>query len=267
MQARTLALFGVFAFACTEYQVHEDNGGIDDLNNDDFPNIIVDPILLDFGGVEVMDEIEHVQVVTVSNDGDDDLEIQNIELQDPGAPFDISAISSVVVPPGNSAQFEVIYDPETAVEDHTYVLIDSNDPDTPVAQVELMGMGIAPVIDVAPTSYDFGTGYVGCENDLPIQISNIGNADLVVEEYSFNTASAEMVFEGIDDSNGSDDGLLTLEPSEMEEVFVTYMPLDEYSDIAYLQVWSNDPFNEMTSSSSPSRAPRTSSSPWTSPAP
>ena len=240
--ASLLALFGLFAMACTEYQVYDDDGGIKDLNDNQMPDIVVDPGEVDFGGIEVADELEHVEVVTVSNVGDADLHIQNIELEDPGAPFTITAIQSVLVQPEASTQFEVVYDPTTAIADETYVLIDSDDPDTPVAQVLLMGEGIAPVIEVDPVSYDFGTIYVGCENELALTVTNIGNADLVVEDFSYNTGSSDLLFGGIEDLNGGDDGLITLAPAEYDEIAVSYLPLDEYADIAYLIIDSNDPF-------------------------
>ena len=242
--ASLLALFGVFALACTEYNVYEDDDGIKDLDDDLVPDIVVDPTLIDFGGVEVADELEHVEVVTVSNVGQAVLQIQNIELDDPAAPFSISAISSVTVPVDGAAQFEVVYDPTTHAVDGTYVLIDSNDPDESVTQVELIGEGVAPVIDVDPVSYDFGTIYVGCENEASLRVTNIGNADLVVEDFSYNTGSTDLLFGGIDDLNGADDGLMTLAPAEYEDIYVSYLPLDEYADIAYLIIDSNDPFTE-----------------------
>jgi hypothetical protein len=241
--ASILALLGVFALACTEYQVYEDDGGIKDLDDNKVPDIVLDPGEIDFGDVEVMDEIEHVEVVTVSNQGEADLDILNIELQDPGAPFTISAIQSVMVPEGQSTTFEVIYDPTTAVIDDTYVDVASNDPDEPIAQVHLLGQGIAPVIEVTPTSYDFGTIFVGCENELELTVSNTGNADLVVDDFSSNPGSSDLLFGGIEDMNGADEGLMTLSPAASEFIYVSYLPLDEYADIAYLIIDSNDPFS------------------------
>jgi len=240
--ASILVLFGVFAMACTEYQVYEDGGGIKDLDDDKFPSIVLDPDEIDFGGVEVADELEHVEVVTITNEGEADLHIEGVSLQDSGAPFTISSITSVVVQVGNSVQFEVIYDPTTAIADETYIDVESDDPARPVAQVHLLGEGIAPVIEVDPVSYDFGTIYVGCENELALTVTNVGNAPLVLDNFSYNTGSSDLLFGGIDDANGDDDGLITLAEAEYDEIFVSYLPLDEYSDIAYLIIDSNDPF-------------------------
>lgn len=240
-----LTLFGVFALACTEYEVHEDDGGIEGLGDNEHPDIVVDPEEVIFEQVEVNDELEHVEVVTIGNIGTADLQIKNIELEDTSAPFEITSIQSVLVPPEQATQFEVIYDPTTADLNETYILIDSDDPDEPTVQVPVSGEGIAPVIEVDPVSYDFGTLFVGCENELALTITNVGNADLVVDDFEFQTGSTDLEFLGIDDTNGDDEGLLTLMAAEYEEVIVSYLPLDEYDDIAYLQIYSNDPFTEM----------------------
>ncbi len=240
--AALLAFCGVFSFGCTEYEVHEDDGGIDDLNSNAVPDIVVTPTEVNFGPVDVNDTSEHVEVVEISNVGDADLHIQNIELQDIDAPFAISNIQSVLVTPEGVTQFEVTYTPATAATADTYVLIDSDDPDTPVEQVHLLGEGLAPVIEVDPVSYDFGTIWVGCENELPITISNVGNADLVVYDFEYNTGSNDLIFGDVEDSNGEkEEGVLTLGASAYEEVYVSYLPLDEYDDVAYLKVVSNDP--------------------------
>jgi len=97
-----------------------DSGG-DPFATDDLPEVIVALRQLNFGAVAVVDALEHVEIVTISNHGDADLHIQDIALEDPWAPFTISSISSVVVGPGQSTQFEVIYDPASAQLDETYV--------------------------------------------------------------------------------------------------------------------------------------------------
>ena len=239
MKACPLLVFSIMLPGCRF--VAQDSGG-DPFATGDIPILSMAPRHLNFGAVAVVDTLEHVEIVTVSNLGDADLSILNIELEAPDVPFTVSSIQSVVVPPGNNTQFEVVYDPsDTSLED-TQLLISSNDPETPVAQVRLTGEGIAPSIEIDPVSYDFGTRYVGCEDTLALAITNIGNADLVLEDYAFSTGSAEMTFGGIGDLNGDEAGLMTLVPAEYEEVFISYLPLDEYVDTAYLLVDSNDPF-------------------------
>ncbi len=233
----------ILSVACTnEYVVVPDAQIIPPLNETAVPDIVVTPGEANFGQAAVTEGGEHVQVVEIANAGDADLHIQGIELDNQDAPFTISNIQSVLVTPQGVTQFEVSYSPTTATTSEATVLIDSDDPDTPVAQVRLLGEGLAPVIEVDPASYDFGTVWVGCEAELPITISNAGNADLVVYDFEYNTGSNDLLFGQVEDQNGEqEEGVLTLPPSDQEEVYVSYLPLDEYDDVAYLKVVSNDP--------------------------
>lgn len=236
--------------ACTEYKLEEDGDRDDGLEEEGVPDIQVNPAEVNFGDVKVNDTMEHVEVVTVANVGTADLHIQGIELEDPVTPFQVSAIQSVLIAPQQSTQFEVSYTPETAVESTTYILIDNDDPDTPTAMVAIVGNGLAPVISIDPSEYDFGTLYVGCENVLPVTISNIGNDTLVLSSFSYNTGSTDIQFGGVDpayDSLVAMDGTISLaapgslDPSSVV-VNVNYRPIDDYADVAYLYVTSNDPY-------------------------
>ena len=107
-------------------------------------------------------------MVLVSNQGDADLHIADLYLDNDSGPFSINVISSPLIPPGGQAQFAVTFSPETAATNEGFVYIDSDDPDTPTTEVALIGSGIAPIIDVSPTSYDFGELYVGCDKNQPL---------------------------------------------------------------------------------------------------
>ena len=245
------ALIAALGMACTEYEVRPDDDLIEDITESGAPDIEVDPGAIEFGAVEVNENVEQVEVVTISNVGEAPLHINNIELENPESPFSISAIQSVMISPGQYTQFEVTFEPGTAEANTTYILIDSDDPDTPTAEVLLSGEGIAPIIEIDPQEYDFGTVYVGCENLLDINISNVGNADLVIEPdgIEFVTGSTDLVLIDVDEELYPDviaeDGTITLASGALNNtmaVQVSYAPLDDYDDVAYLRVTSNDPF-------------------------
>jgi len=225
---------------CNEYELVSDNSGNADLGNDGAPDIMVDPEVVNFGALDVGDGTEITEVVTVYNEGDADLHIQDIYLKDADAPFSIGAISSVLIQAGGSAQFTVTFSPDTSADDTTQVLIESDDPDEAVTDVDLLGSGVAPIIDVTPSDYDFGTLYIGCDAEQPVTISNVGNADLIVEGFDLNTGSADFSF----DANEGINGALpwTIGAGDSLEVYVDYDPYDEYSDVAYLMISSNDPY-------------------------
>jgi hypothetical protein len=238
--SRGILLFGVLAIGCQEYEIKETTGGLDDLSDEGAPDIEVNPEVINFQDLDAAAGLEAQEIVIVSNVGTVDLHINDLYVDDEAGPFSINAISSPLIPPNGQAQFAVTFGPETAANNIGYVYIDSDDPDTPVAEVQLNGVGIAPVIDVNPGTYDFGMLYVGCDSSQALTISNIGTADLLVDSFSWSTASTDLSFDALEALNGPLPW--TIAPSDSKEVFVDYSPMDENNDASFLTIASNDPY-------------------------
>ena len=236
------ALFSVIGlmFACQEYEIKETNNGINDLSEDGAPIITVTPPVINFGDLQATGGAEATDIVTITNDGDVDLRIEDFYVDDETGPFTVEAISSVLIAPNGNANFAVTFAPQTAAENRGYVYIESNDPATPVAEVQLNGTGIAPVIDITPSEYDFGMLYVGCDSSQPLTISNIGTADLIIDAFDWSTASNDLSFDALEPVNGPLPW--TIAPSQSVDIFVDYAPLDSISDASFLTVSSNDPY-------------------------
>jgi hypothetical protein len=242
-----LAASSVFALACNEYELVEDKDAQDDLDEGTVPDIEVTPMTIDFGDIYAYDSAagapppdESTEVVTITNVGVGNLQIASITLDDVDGPFTIGALSSPLLSAEGTATFTVTFHPETASDYGGYVLIESNDPDEGVVEVELIGAGIAPAIEVTPSSYDFGTLYIGCDGDQPLTITNVGNAELVIESFEFNTASTDLDFDDAIAENG--DLPWSIAAGASLEVAVSYAPFDEYADQSYLFINSNDPY-------------------------
>lgn len=243
--ALLLASLGVFGIACNEYQINEKTDVQADLDEDGVPDIAVDPTSIDFGDVIAYDEVaappaEEVAVVTVTNQGDIDLHIEDVYLEEESGPFSIGALSSVLIQPGGSAQLTVTFNPREAGDLTNTIFFVSDDPDEGTVEVLLNGTGIAPAIELSPTEYDFGTLYVGCEGEQVFTISNVGTAPLEVGSVAWTTAG------GVDlniDRNEAANGPLpwTLTPGAEVQVVVSSAPTDEVPDLAYIDVASNDP--------------------------
>ena len=227
--------------ACTDYNIQGTTEATDQITDDRAPDILVTPLEIDFGALAVRDAAQATEIVTITNEGEGDLHLTGISTSDPDAPFDLLPVGSVLVPPGQSTDFAVTFAPETAQTYTASVLIDSDDPDEPTVEVVLFGDGIAPIIDVDPQEYDFGQLYIGCENMQPLLVKNIGNENLEVTGFTYNTGSEDLFFDSSSDLNG--DLPWTVAPGGEVEVWVDYAPLDEYQDVAYLMVDSNDPFS------------------------
>ena len=228
--------------ACQDYEIKGKDEIVGDVGDDGDPEITVTPTSIAFGTVEVGASSTQIETVTVKNEGEAALQIHGLELEDDslGSVYTISAIGSVLIPPGGETYFTVTFEPLTAVEYSTRVLIDSNDPDEPQVGVDLTATGQAPIISLSPTSYDYGTLYIGCDNTQTVTITNVGNADLVVSDFDYISASDDLYF----DSNDATNGALpwTIPPLGTKDVVVGYAPLDDYADEGFLTVTSNDPF-------------------------
>ena len=237
---------------CTDYELVTDTENFQGIDDNRVPDIATDPTEYDFGSLQVGDRESATIDIRILNEGDADLRVTDIRLSDADAPYDLGPVDSVLIPAGEASQFAVTFTPETAADYSASILIDSNDPDEPTAEVLLVGQGIAPIIDVDPAEYDYGTMYIGCESWLPVTISNIGNDNLIIDEFQYSTGSTDFVFDPIGDQlpddlapevfNGDIEAeAWKLAPTDSVEVWVDYAPLDEYQDIAYLSIYSNDP--------------------------
>jgi hypothetical protein len=240
-----MAVVGLTAAACNEYEIKETEETLADVDQDAAPDIAVDPVSISFDDVLAYDDgsappLVETRTVTITNEGEGDLHLGEILLEDTTGPYSWSNLSAILIQPGGEATFTVEFDPNTAGEVTNKIFINSDDPDEPVVEVEIFGNGIAPVIELTPSEFNFGTLYIGCDADETFTVTNIGTADLVVSDIAFNTASEDLIH----DLNEATNGPLpwTLSPGEEKQVTVSNIPYDEFQDIAYLMVDSNDPY-------------------------
>lgn len=246
--ALILSTLGLLAVACNEYEINEKTDIQGDLDEDGQPDIAVNPMAIDFGEVLAYEPgtappAPTVQVVTITNEGDSDLHIDQVYLQEESGPFSYGALSAVLIQPGGSAQISVTFDPQASGPMTNKLLIDSDDPDEGTVEVLLSGVGIAPEILLSPTEYDFGTLYIGCDAEQVFEISNVGTAPLEVSALDFTTASTEDLVVNLDEALAAKGPLpWTINEGEVVQVSVISAPYDEYPDVAYLTVESNDPF-------------------------
>jgi hypothetical protein len=241
-----LVIAGLTAVACNEYEIKETTEQQYDIGEDDAPDIVVDPVSISFDDVLAYDDggsppaIE-TRTVTIRNEGEGDLHLGEIFLEDTTGPYSWSNLSAILVQPGGEATFTVEFSPNTAGEVTNRIYINSDDPDEPVVEVDIFGNGIAPVIELTPPEFDFGTLWIGCDAEQIFTVKNVGTADLVVSQVEFNTASLDLTH----DLNEATNGALpwSLAPNEEKQITVANLPYDELQDLAYLVVDSNDPYN------------------------
>ena len=203
------------------------------------PDIVVVPLLVDFGDVKV--GTAETEWATITNVGDADLDLYNCLPY--GSHFAISSNpAGALLGPGDSVQLGVTFEPTNDLTYTGRVDISSNDPDEPVVEVDLVGDGAEPAIAFDPGSFDFG--YVGltCEETVDIAVQSVGSAPLTVHGYSFN--SFPPVNAMTLDPGQLDDYVAygwELQPGDEITVTVSFVPDDIAIYDGLLTVNSDDP--------------------------
>ncbi len=194
------------------------------------------PLLVDFGEVPAGEFRE--QEVNIKNIGTDVLQLQDFVLSNT-ASFSLVNLGELVplLTPDSSWVLRVKYEPSQDETIQATLIVASNDRENPEVPVSLRAEGLAPAIDIDPDSFDFGNRELGCVGSLDIQIANIGRADLVISDLTFDDLSGngEMAL-------GAGVTLpLILSPNDATLVEVIYTPTDVQPDTSTLTVLSNDP--------------------------
>jgi hypothetical protein len=208
---------------------------VDGQNEGDQPNIEVSPILLQFGTAS-KDDDAIVQTFTIESTGVIDLNIDSIILDgDQAASFTIlTDVAGMVMPPGTSVDVDVAFVPMGANQQFATATVISDDPDEPLVPVELYGEGAVPELQITPNPLNFGTSYVGCENELMVEMTNIGTDTLVIDSITHDGDEPLQL--------GMVDALpITLEPGELTNASLVFSPETEGLFGGSLTVTSNEP--------------------------
>ena len=216
--------------ACSENSFHSTTDG-----SELGPEIEVDPLRLDFGTAAKGEEI--VATFNVTNVGSTDLHVEGIELE--GGSFAIlTEALDFMLPPGASQPIDVAFHPMAANEQLGWATVFSDDASDPAVEVDLIGFGAVPELQIEPDPYDFGVDYIGCGNGHEFELTNVGTDDLVIDAIAYDS-DGQLV---LTDDNALP---LTLAPSESTSVWIDFMPAAEGQTTGDLIVQSNDPRGEV----------------------
>ncbi len=138
MHPRRLSLIAMIALGCSDYNINSQDKDEPEVEEDEVPDIVVDPERVEFGVAMLPDEVTLSEVVEISNVGNASLDITGFQLADVDAPFAITDVSSELLPPGSTAEVVVSYLALEEGEANTTLWIDSTDPDEPTVGVELI---------------------------------------------------------------------------------------------------------------------------------
>jgi len=227
-----LFILAVILGGCSDYNLQS-------IPSDPVPEIEVTPLEHNFGALNASDSGSDI-IISISNVGTDTLRLYDVSLIDSDSVFTLSSLSENSLEPGQTTEVIATYDPGTYEVNSNTVSISSNDEDEYTVLVPLDGSGDAPVIEVSPEYYDFGSIYLGCDDTLDISIENVGNVDLEINDVEyFATLPVDFSLEDYEINYG----ILpwTISPGGSINLEVGYTPLDIQDDSAYVEIASNDP--------------------------
>jgi len=222
--------------ACSDYALNPHKEEVQVIEE---TNIHVSPSVIDFGVLSAGTQTDQ-EIITITNNGNLDLSLSSINLGKTSGVYSLTLPSQDIVEPRESTTVVVTYDPITYEVNENTVEIYSNDPDSPLIEVQMRGAGDAPVIEIDPDWHDFGTTYIGCDGTKEITISNVGNSDLIVDNIIYYVSyPAEFSIEIDTSLYGPFPWTIPIGDSRV--VTIIHTPWDLQEDYGYLEVFSNDP--------------------------
>ena len=154
--------------SCQDYAINKQEGGIP----------IIAPDFIDFGHLVSGQEVDTRQII-FTNGGDQPFEVDRIEIF--GQRFEIDE-TNFIVEPESWIALDLTYSPQTFEFNEGYLDVYLKGQEAPVSSVWFQGWGDAPVIEVEPSSYDYGPLSEDCQTEKQINITNTGNLDLVIND-------------------------------------------------------------------------------------
>jgi hypothetical protein len=208
----------------TELKDPNDNSGVE---------IEVEPSVLQFSSLTAGEQ--EVQSFTIRSVGVDPLEVNLIEvIGEQAASFTILTTDpTFTLEPNEEQVIDVAFSPLDANQIYAEALIDSNAGNEEQALVALQAEGIIGALDISPNPLSLGEHYVGCSVENEVTITNVGSMDVTISDISQLGDGFSVAFE---------EALpLTLAPSELLTVDLTFMPLQEVEVTGQLSVTSDEP--------------------------
>ncbi len=196
------------------------------------PDIVVDPLSIDFGQVDIGHT--NVHTVFVDNIGAANLDVTAVTLSG-SSDFSVSSggLPGVLVQFAQATAY-VTYAPSDDVDDSATLTFASNDPDEPTVDVLLYGEPTPyPDIDVDPWTVDFGGVRINTTEYEWVTITNVGDADL--EIYNCQASGDPSFF------INTDPGGAVVSPGGSVQMEIGFDPHSEASYNGIAEIPSNDP--------------------------
>jgi len=204
-----------------------------DLGDPLIPDIEVSFIQHDFGIRELTDPPVDANL-EIRNVGDYPLRISSITQTAISNSFVLAPLANTEIQPGDMENLIISYLATQHGPDADVIRIQSNDPDEASVVILVAGNGATPVLEIDPTSVDFGdVDILSPPPDVTLKLTNIGDGLLEISKIEEAKSNPDI--------NISSYPLLKLPPGQQTTLDVSYLPTDAGSDKEKLNFISNDP--------------------------
>ncbi len=190
------------------------------------PSLVVSSRMLRFSAVPVGEA--SMQALTLSNTGDDDVQLYEVSFDGPTS-FQMGSVAVTRLAPGASTSIEVTFAPESTEEQQGRLFIESSDPLQAEVRVDVLGDGAGAVL-AGPAELELGPTALGCVDSAAVVMTNAGTEPLTV-----TGASVAAPF-----SVGTADLPMELAPDEEARLIVWYTPTSPDQPTSSLLVVASD---------------------------
>jgi hypothetical protein len=199
------------------------------------PQLTITPATASFGDATVGSS--STQTVQLSNTGTGTLTITQVSVA--GTGFSTSTLSlPLILSAGQSANFNVRFDPQSATTDSGSVTVVSNAPN-PSAAIALSGTGVAASqsLTFSTSSLSFGNVGTGSSSTQSVTVTNSGNANVTISQIAESGAGFTLSGSGTP---------LTLAVGQSMTFSVIFSPSTAGSDTGTVTVTSTAPGSPKT---------------------
>lgn len=197
-------------------------------------DILVDPVMIDFGSLKSGEVATGTFTITNEGDEDSELTLTGLAMGEADEGFEIlTDIAGVVLPAGGSQEVELSFTPMGANEQSAKLVVASDDEDEAHVEVNLVGQGLTPELEISPDPYDFGSSMIGCAATQDLTLTNVGADVLTISEMNYDGVGMEITrWNSLP---------FDLDPGASTKVTVTFTPDAEHEYRSELSVVSNEP--------------------------
>lgn len=168
-------LLALLIASCQDYEVHENE-----------PDLEPSTRTIDFGEVVVGTRSD--VGINLDNVGRGVLHVLDVTLDGTtSGDFSLLDMETDRVEPGKAVVLAVRYTPDMVGQDYGRVVLSTDDPEEPEVEIDLVGFGVEPRIDVDPETLWFGDVAMGEERTLSVEVSAVGTGTTRITEIALES--------------------------------------------------------------------------------